>query len=219
MKALIVEDNIALCQELAQQLQQNGYVVDTAHNSMDAQYLGEEVDYNVVVLDLGLPGKGGLEVLRSWRSQARDLPVLILTARDNWRDKVDGLKIGADDYLTKPFHVEELLARLEAIRRRHEGRSSECMQIGDITLDTEMQQLMIAGQPPVALTGVRYRLLHYLMTHHNKLVSKEQIQQYVYDLDSDKESNVIEVHINYLRKLLGKQSIETRRGQGYVFKG
>ena len=218
MRLLLVEDDLALGSRLKDSLKEAGFAVDIADNGIDAEFLGMEIDYDMVILDLGLPKKSGLDVLNEWRAQHRSMPVLVLTARDAWFERVDGFKAGADDYLGKPFHFEELLVRIQALIRRQHPDQVQQLSVGDFILD-ETNQCLLKGEERVNLTGVEFRLLRYFVLHPNKLLSKSQLTDHVYDNDADKDSNVIEVYINHLRKKLGKSIITTRRGQGYIYKG
>lgn len=215
MRLLLVEDDRLLRAQLKTDLQQAGYAVDTADNGLDAQFMGDQVPYDAVVLDLGLPGRPGLDVLRGWRAAGNPVAVLILTARDAWHEKVDGFRAGADDYLGKPFHVEELLARLNALLRRSHGRPSGVLTVGGLTLD-EARQTVSRGGRRVMLTGVEFRLLRYFMLNAGQILSKTRLTDHVYEEDADRDSNVIEVYVNRLRRKLGDDVITTRRGQGYV---
>lgn len=217
MRVLVIEDDAALRDQVKTALQGAGFVVDEADNGVDGEYLGDEESYDAIVLDLGLPQRNGLEVLKNWRARDNKVPVIVLTARDAWHERVDGLKAGADDYLGKPFHIEELLARLNAISRRHYQQASNQLRIGDITLDLDQASVSQAGQVHV-LTGTELRLLRYLMLHPGQVISKSRLTAHVYEYDADKDSNVIEVYIRRLRDKLGNDAIETRRGQGYVFR-
>lgn len=217
MRVLLVEDDLSLSQQLAKDLAAAGYAVDTVDNGVDAEFMGNEEPYDVVVLDLGLPQRSGLEVLKNWRSRGNKVVVIILTARDAWHEKVDGFKAGADDYLAKPFHLEELLARIQAVVRRQKGQADSALSVCGLTLDEERQQVINAEGKVSALTGTEFRLLRYLMLHPGRILSKSVLTEHVYDYNSDKDSNVIEVYINRLRHKLGKSLIQTRRGQGYVF--
>ena len=219
MRLLLVEDDRALADELQPILEADGYAVDRAHDGEDALYLGQTQDYDLVVLDLGLPRIRGIQVLEDWRREGLSMPVLILTARDTWREKVLGLKSGADDYLTKPFHPQELLARLGALSRRAQGRAVPEIRSTAFTLDEEHQCVVAADGGRVELTGTEFRLLRYFMLNPGKPLSKTRLTAHVYDQDFDLDSNIIEVYVRRLREKLGKESIETRRGQGYVFRG
>ncbi len=214
MKILLVEDDLELATRLKQELCAAGFVVDHSTDGIDAEFMGNEIEYDLIVLDLGLPKKPGLEVLQSWRSAKNRTPVLILTARDSWHERVDGLKAGADDYLGKPFHFEELKARIEALIRRSHGQASTLIHLGNLQLDPE-RQVVIQSDKPISLTATEFRLLHYLMLNHGKILSKTKILEHLYPEDAELESNTIEVYIQRLRRKIGKETIETHRGQGY----
>lgn len=216
MKLLLVEDDAALSGRLRDDLARRGYAVDVADNGVDAQYLATEWVYDAVILDLGLPRQSGLDTLRHWRARANAVPVLILTARDSWREKVDGFQAGADDYLAKPFHTEELVARLSALIRRSHAQPGGAMQAAGLTLD-ETRQCVLLDNRSIALSGTEFRLLRYFMLHPGQILSKTHLTEHLYDNDSEHDSNVIEVHVNRLRNKLGAGRIATRRGQGYVF--
>lgn len=217
MRILLVEDDRDLSGALKQQLVVAGFAVDIADNGVDGEFMGTSEPYDAVVLDLGLPQRPGLEVLRHWRAAGNAVPVIVLTARDAWHERVDGFKAGADDYVGKPFHSEELIARLNAvIRRAHQKAGGEFVQSG-LVLDEERQTVTTPRGETHALTGTEFRLLRLFMLHPGKILSKSKISEHVYDFDSDKDSNVIEVYIKRLRQKIGKDCIETRRGQGYVF--
>lgn len=215
MKLLLVEDDIEQVGQLKAALKKAGYAVEVAQDGIDGEFLGHEETFDAVILDLGLPQRSGLEVLRNWRQAGRDMPVLILTARDAWHERVDGLKAGADDYLGKPFHVEELLARLEALVRRHHGHASSHLEVAGLQLDLDRQQVRDAHQQWHTLTGTEFRLLRYMMLNADRILSKTELSEHVYEEEHLRDSNVIEVYINRLRQRLGKALIETRRGQGY----
>ncbi len=219
MRLLLVEDDATLAGQLRDTLREAGFAVDVAENGVDAEHLGMEEDYDLVVLDLGLPDKPGLEVLRAWRAAGRHMPVLILTARDAWYEKVDGFQAGADDYLTKPFHVEELLARLQALARRQKVPAAPELRVGKYRLDEGRQELVADDGDTIPLTRTEFRLLRYLLLHPGQVLSKSRLTEHVYEYDADKDSNVIEVYVNRLRQKLGKDVIKTRRGQGYVYQG
>lgn len=219
MRLLIVEDHVALADELLADLARLGYAVDWLADGRDAVYQGSSEPYDLIVLDLGLPGKPGLDVLREWRANGLKTPVLILTARDHWAERIDGLKAGADDYLTKPFHPEELQLRIQALLRRAHGLANQPqLEAAGLQLD-ESRQSVIRDGAEISLTAAEFSLLRYLMLHSNKIVSKTRLLEHLYDGESERDANVIEVHINHLRSKLGKTVIETRRGQGYVFGG
>lgn len=216
MRILLVEDDDRLCARIAKDLRERGYAVDLAQNGIDAEHLGREWPYDAVVLDLGLPARSGLDVLRNWRSQGNAVPVLVLTARDAWHEKVDGFNAGADDYLAKPFHIEELNVRLRALIRRAHARHGGRLSAGGLTLDEETQAVSWDDQT-VALSGIEFRLLRYFMLHPGQILSKSHLVEHIYESDADPDSNVIEVYVNRLRSKVGPARIATRRGQGYVF--
>lgn len=215
MRLLLAEDDIKLAEYLVRNLKSSGYVVEWADNGVDAGFLALEEDFDCVILDLGLPQKSGLEVLRSWRTQKLDTPVLILTARDSWQERVDGLRAGADDYLGKPFKIEELLARLEAILRRRFGHADNSLRLDDIELDIDARTVTMADGESIRLTAIEFRLLRYLMLNPDRILSKTELSEHVYEEEQIKDSNVIEVYVNRLRSILGKERITTHRGQGY----
>lgn len=217
MRVLIVEDDAALGGNLKAELERRGFAVDWQDNGVDGQFMGEEEPYDAIVLDLGLPRRPGLEVLRNWRGAGVATPVLILTARDAWHEKVEGFQAGADDYLGKPFHVEELAARLRALIRRASGVARSDIRGGGLVLDEARQRVRTPDGVDIELTGTEFRLLRYFMLHAGEILSKTQLAEHVYDYDSEKDSNVIEVYVRRLRQKLGDDLIETRRGQGYVF--
>lgn len=217
MRLLLVEDDRTLYSKLTIALAQAGFAVDVADNGLDAERMGDLEPYDIIVLDLGLPGRAGLDVLRIWRKRGNTTPVLILTARDAWHERVDGLQAGADDYLGKPFYVEELVARLNALMRRTYAPHGGSLKVGELSLD-EVQQVLVTGQgTSVALTGIEFRLLRYFMLHPGQILSKQQLEEHIYDWSTEHESNVIEVYVKRLRQKCGKDLIHTRRGQGYVF--
>jgi DNA-binding response OmpR family regulator len=217
MRLLLVEDDTLIAESLNRQLTAAGFTVDEAGTAKQAERLGQQEDYRAVVLDLGLPDGNGLDVLKSWRSGRRTMPVLILTARGDWQEKVNGLKAGADDYLAKPFQTEELLARLHAIIRRSEGRSNDLLTAGGFVLDENRQYLTLPDGADHALTGTEFRLLRCLMARPGRIFSKEQLIEQLYSLSDSPNENTIEAYVRRLRKLVGQDTIETRRGQGYVF--
>ncbi|PZO13953.1 MAG: DNA-binding response regulator [Burkholderiales bacterium] len=214
MRILLVEDDPTLRAQLRAGLQEAGYAVDEADNGRDAHFLGDTGSFDAVVLDLGLPVLDGLSVLKRWRSAGRVVPVLILTARDNWSEKVAGIDAGADDYLTKPFHMEELLARLRALIRRAGGLASPLLQCGDLALDTRSGRVTLQGQT-VALTSHEYKVLAYLMHRPGAVVSRTELTEHIYAQDFERDSNTIEVFVGRLRKKLPPALIETVRGLGY----
>jgi len=214
MRILVVEDEPTLNAQLVSSLCAAGYVVDGTDNGVDAHFMGDSEAFDAVVLDLGLPRMDGLTVLRKWRAGGRAMPVLILTARDGWHEKVTGIDAGADDYLTKPFHMEELLARLRALIRRAGGHASAEIVCGPLLLDTRNGRVMVGGQV-LALTGHEYRVLAYLIHHAGELVSRSELIEHIYAQDFDRDSNTVEVFIARLRKKLPPGLIETVRGLGY----
>ena len=214
MRILVVEDNAALSAQLCTALGAAGFAVEAAPDGEEAQYLGETGSYDAVVLDLGLPKLDGISVLRSWRAAQRTMPVLILTARDGWMEKVAGLNAGADDYLAKPFQTEELIARLRALIRRASGNSSSELTAGPVRLDTRSGRVTLDGEP-VKLTAQEYKLLSYLLHHKGKVVSRTELIEHIYDQDFDRDSNTIEVFVTRIRKKLGPDVITTIRGLGY----
>ncbi|MDH1674163.1 response regulator transcription factor [Comamonas aquatica] len=214
MRILVVEDEPTLCTQLAQAIEAAGHTVETATDGAIARYLGEVEDFDAVVLDLGLPVVDGLSVLRHWRALGRSMPVLILTARSAWHEKVTGMDAGADDYLAKPFHMEELLARLRALLRRLSPHSSAEWQCGSIRLDTRQATVSVDGQP-LALTSHEFKLLSLLMQRVGEVLSRTELSEHLYPQDSERDSNTIEVFVGRLRKKLPPGSIETVRGLGY----
>ena len=214
MRVLLVEDDPTLLAQLADGVRSAGYAVDLACNGVDAHFMGDTEPYDAVVLDLGLPQLDGLSVLRKWRSASRNMPVLILTAREGWHEKVAGIDAGADDYLTKPFHMEELLARLRALIRRAHGHASAELVCGPVTLDTRNHRATVAGQA-LTLTSHEYRVLAYLMHHPDQIISRNDLVEHLYAQDFDRDSNTVEVFIGRLRKKLPPGLIETVRGLGY----
>jgi DNA-binding response OmpR family regulator len=218
MRLLLVEDDELLRTTLTKDLERAGYVVDSAADGERGEFLGSTEQYDIVILDLGLPRLSGLDVLRRWRASGVLHPVIVLTARDEWHERVDGLKAGADDYLGKPFHVEELLARMQALLRRGAPQAIHFGRRG-IELDEEHQTVTVDGARTETLTGLEFRLLRCFVHHAGEVLSKSWLGEHVYGLDADPDSNVIEVYVNRLRQKIGRDSIRTRRGQGYVFEG
>ncbi|MGD2116963.1 MAG: response regulator transcription factor [Chromatiales bacterium] len=220
MRILVIEDEATLRNQLQQQLVKKGFSVDAAADGEEGLYLGSEYPMDLAVIDLGLPGMSGIEVIRQLRDHHRDFPILILTARSNWQDKVEGLEVGADDYLVKPFHIEELLARVNALLRRSSGHSTSVLRSGDLSLDSASQEVRLSDQL-LELTGYEYRVLEYLMMHAGKVISKTELTEHIYDQDFDRDSNVLEVFIGRLRKKLDPDAslkpIDTVRGRGYRF--
>ena len=219
MRVLLVEDEVQLLSQLEKSMKAAGYAVDSAQDGEEGLFLGLEYPFDVAVIDLGLPKKNGLEVIAALRQQQRDFPILILTARDRWEDKVNGLEIGADDYLTKPFHTPELLARLSALVRRSAGIASPLLCFGNYILDINKQQVSI-NQVVLDLTAYEYKLLEYLTVHAGEVISKSVLTEHIYDQDFDRDSNVIEVFVKRLRQKFKQQGlnevIKTYRGRGYA---
>jgi two-component system OmpR family response regulator len=215
LRLLVVEDDKDLNRQLVTALQQAGYVVDKAFDGEEGHFLGDSEPYDAAILDLGLPKMDGLTVLDRWRKDGKTLPVLILTARDRWGDKVKGFDAGADDYVAKPFHMEEVLARLRALLRRAAGHASSELVCGPVRLDTKAGRVLVDGNP-VRLTSHEYRLLAYLMHHCGRVVSRTELVEHLYDQDFDRDSNTIEVFVGRLRKKLGVDIIQTIRGLGYL---
>lgn len=214
MRILLVEDEPTLSEQIAAALSAAGYVVDASRDGQDAWFRGETENYDAVVLDLGLPLLDGLSVLKRWRGAGRSMPVLILTARDQWHEKVSGIDAGADDYLSKPFHMEELLARLRALIRRASGLASAVMQCGPVALDTRSGRVSHAGLA-VDLTSHEFKVLAYLMHRPAQVVTRSELIEHIYAQDHDRDSNTIEVFIGRLRKKLPGLTLETLRGMGY----
>ncbi len=220
MRLLVVEDETTLREQLKQRLTQKGYTVDAAADGNEGLFLGSEYPMDLAIIDLGLPGLSGIEVITKLRERQRSFPVLILTARSNWQDKVDGLEAGADDYLVKPFHIEELFARVNALLRRSSGHATPTLQFQGIKLDTARQELQV-NEVLVDLTSYEYRVIEYLMVNAGKVISKTELTEHLYDQDFDRDSNVLEVFVGRLRKKIDPQNqlkpIETVRGRGYRF--
>jgi two-component system OmpR family response regulator len=214
VRILIVEDDPDLNRQLFSALGEAGYAVDKALDGEEGYYLGDTEPYDLVILDLGLPKMDGISILEQWRRSDRKMPVLVLTARDRWSDKVQGMDAGADDYLAKPFHMEELLARVRALMRRAAGHAKSEIECGPLRLDTKSGRVTFDGQP-VKLTSHEYRLLAYLMHHRGKIVSRTELVEHMYDQDFDRDSNTIEVFVGRLRKKIPGDMIETVRGLGY----
>ena len=214
MRILVIEDDKELNRQLCQALEGQGYVVDKAFDGEEGHFLGDTEPYDAIILDIGLPQMDGLSVLERWRSDGRKTPVLMLTARDRWSDKVAGIDAGADDYVTKPFHVEEVLARVRALIRRAAGHASSEITCGDLRLDTRASKATVNGTA-LKLTSLEFRLLAYLMHHKGEVVSRTELVEHLYDQDFDRDSNTIEVFVGRLRKKMGIDMIETIRGMGY----
>jgi DNA-binding response OmpR family regulator len=217
LRLLLVEDDRLLAESLQQQLARQGYAVDWADNGVDGELMGDLEPYDIAVLDLGLPQRSGLEVLKNWRQKDNRMPVIVLTARDAWHERVEGFKAGADDYLGKPFHVEELSVRIQALIRRSHDIPGGYLKNGGLILDEDRQQVILPVGKILDLTGTEFRLLRYFMLHPGKLLSKTRLTEHVYEQDFDLDSNLIEVYVRRLRDKLGKERILTRRGQGYIW--
>ena len=215
MRLLVVEDDKDLNRQIVTALEHAGYAVDHALDGEEGHYLGDTEPYDAVVLDIGLPKKDGITILEAWRAAGRVMPVLILTARDRWSEKVQGFDAGADDYVAKPFHMEELLARVRALLRRATGHATNELVCGSVRLDTKSGRVVVDGAP-IRLTSHEYRLLAYLMHHGGRIVSRTEIIEHLYDQDFDRDSNTIEVFVGRLRKKLGVDLIQTIRGLGYM---
>ncbi len=214
MRILIVEDDPDLNRQLSSAMADAGYVTDSAHDGEEGHFLGDTEPYDAVILDLGLPVMDGVTLLEKWRRNNRNMPVLILTARDRWSDKVSGFDAGADDYVSKPFHMEEILARIRALLRRSSGLASSEITCGDLILDTKSARVTRSGNS-VKLTSLEYRLLAYMMHHQGRVISRTELVEHLYDQDFDRDSNTIEVFVGRVRKKLGGEFIETVRGLGY----
>ena len=214
MRILVVEDDPDLRRQLSEAMTHAGYAVDVAADGEDGHFLGDTEPYDAVILDLGLPKMDGVSVLERWREDGKDFPVLILTARDRWSEKVAGFDAGADDYLTKPFYTEELLARLRALLRRASGHTSAALECGDLRVDTRAARATVGGKA-IKLTAHEYRVLNYMMHHQGRVVPRTELVEHIYDQDFDRDSNTIEVFIGRLRKKIGSDYISTERGLGY----
>ncbi len=218
MRVLVIEDDPRIARDITRALEASGYVVESVSDGEEAWFRGDTEDYGAVVLDLGLPKMDGLAVLKRWRASGRRMPVLILTARGSWAERVDGIDAGADDYLPKPFHIEELLSRLRAIVRRSSGQASSVMTVGDVTLDERQMKVSVRGVP-VALSPLEYRVVSYLFMQRGRVVSQTELDENVYGPGEDHGSNALEVLIGRVRRKLGVDLIETRRGFGYIVPG
>ncbi|NWA25338.1 response regulator transcription factor [Pseudomonas gingeri] len=219
MRLLLVEDHVPLADELLASLTRQGYAVDWLADGRDALFQGAVEPYDLIILDLGLPGLPGLEVLHKWRADSLAVPVLILTARGSWAERIEGLKAGADDYLTKPFHPQELQLRVQSLLRRARGQANQpTLKAAGLQLD-EGRQCVSREGGDVQLTAAEFRLLRYFMLHPEQILSKSHLAEHLYDGETERDSNVLEVHVNHLRRKLGRSVIETRRGQGYRFGG
>ena len=221
MHLLIIEDDILLQRQLAERLSETGYTVETADNGTEGLYLGEELSLDIAIIDLGLPDMPGMDVIQKWRAQGLSFPILVLTARGRWQQKVEALEAGADDYLVKPFQFEELSARLNALLRRSAGWATPVLDFGAMRLDTKTRELKVHGQP-VSLTAYELKVLEYLMLHSGEVISKTALTEHLYQQDYDRDSNVLEVLLSRLRRKLDPDGtlkpIETLRGSGYRFR-
>ncbi len=215
MRILLVEDDARIAADVETALKAQGYLVENARDGEDAWFLGDTEDYAAIVLDLGLPGMDGLSVLKRWRENGRKTPVLVLTARGSWSERVEGIDAGADDYLPKPFHMDELLARLRAVLRRSAGQATPLLKAGDVTLDPRQMRVTRRGVP-VALTPQEYRLVAYLMHHAGRVVPQQELAEHLQAEHYERESNAVEVLVGRVRRKLGPDLIETRRGFGYL---
>jgi DNA-binding response OmpR family regulator len=218
MRLLLAEDDETLVAGLRPLLERAGYAVDVATDGVFAQLSAETIDYDLVILDLGLPRRNGVDVLRRWRDARRAMPVVVLTARDTWQEKVEVLNAGADDYVCKPFHSEELLARIAAVLKRSAARRTPGpLAHGPLRLDEATQSATLDGGAPIELSSIEFRLLRRFMLHAGQVLSQQRLSEHLYDHATDHDSNVIEAHITRLRRKIGRDWIQTRRGQGYVF--
>jgi two-component system OmpR family response regulator len=217
MRLLLVEDDTTLGPQLQSALQRSGYAADLSTDGVDAEAQGELEPYDLIILDLGLPNRSGIDVLTNWRTRNFRTPVIILTARGGWQEKVAGFNAGADDYVSKPFQIEELLARIGAVLKRSTGGTAGELQNERFKLNETSQTVELKNGEHHALTGTEFRLLRYFMLHSGHVLSKTVLTEHVYEYDEDKDSNVIEVYINRLRQKIGADLIQTKRGQGYVF--
>jgi len=218
MRILVVEDEKRIAGDLIAAISASGYEAEHAGNGVAAWELGGIEHYDAIVLDLGLPGIDGMTVLKRWRAEGVSCPVLVLTARGSWMERVDGIDAGADDYLVKPFRMEELLARLRALLRRATGQATSVISVGNVRLDTRLMQVALKGVP-LKLTPLEYRLVHYLFHHRGRVVAQQELCDSLYAHDSDRDYNAIEALVTRLRRKLGKDVIETRRGFGYLVAG
>jgi len=217
MRLLLVEDDKLIAATLKKELERHGFAVDCADNGVDAEFMGNEELYDIVILDLGLPQRTGLDVLKNWRNQGNQLPVIVLTGRDAWHERVDGFKAGADDYLGKPFHHEELLMRIQALIKRSHNMPGQTIQSGTLDLDEARQEVTLTDGQIIPLTGTEFRLLRYFMLNPEIILTKTQLTEHVYEQSFDRDSNLIEVYVSHLREKLGPDLIKTRRGQGYIY--
>ncbi|MBF0445848.1 MAG: response regulator transcription factor [Magnetococcales bacterium] len=217
MRILLVEDDTILANNIKDHLVTAGFAVDVAYDGDDGEYLGDEMLHDAVILDLGLPKRPGLEVLKNWRRRLNPIPVIILTARNQWHERIAGMEAGADDYLGKPFHMEELTARIKALIRRSQSQTQGIIEVNSYRLDEHQQAIFTPAGEKLILSGTEFRLLRCLMINKNKIMSKDALMEHIYDHDTINDHNVIEVYVTRLRKKIGKESIKTFRGQGYMF--
>lgn len=215
MRLLLAEDEKVLCDQIKRALTAEGRVVDIVHDGVEAGFMGETEPYDLIILDLGLPEKDGISVLKDWRKAGIETPVLILTARDGWTDRVDGLDAGADDYMTKPFHMPELAARVRAMLRRNAGRVNPIFEKDTLSFDTRSGQVLLDGMP-IELTSQEQAVLSYLIHNAGRLISRTELSEHIYEYDGDRDSNTIAVFVTRLRKKLGPDLIQTVRGRGYM---
>ncbi len=215
VRILVIEDEARIANDIRDSLNNAGYVAEVSRDGEDGWFRGDSESFDAVVLDLGLPVLDGITILKRWRHAGRTMPVIILTARDGWREKVDGIDAGADDYLIKPFRMEELLARLRAVTRRASGHASPLLTHGALEVDTRQRSISFSGRP-VAVTPLEYRLIAYLVHHRGRVISQTELSEHVYDQDIERDSNAIEVLVSRIRRKLGGDIIETRRGHGYL---
>ncbi len=215
MRVLLVEDDRRIASDVSRALEASGYIVETLSDGQEAWFRGDTEDYGAIILDLGLPGMDGLAVLKRWRANGRNMPVLVLTARGSWAERVDGIDAGADDYLPKPFRIEELLARLRSIVRRSAGHASSVISAGEIILDERQMKVTRSGIP-IPLSPLEYRLVTHLLRNRGRVVSQQELDENVYGLGEDHDPNTLEVLVGRVRKKLGPDVIETRRGFGYT---
>lgn len=218
MRILLAEDEVVLCDQIKRLLTAEGRIVDVVHDGQEASFLGSTEPYDMIILDIGLPIRDGISILKEWRGNGITTPVLILTARDGWSDRVDGLDAGADDYLTKPFHLPELAARVRAALRRSSGRTNPLFERDGVVFDTRHGRATVQGVP-VDLTSQEVAVLTYLIHNAGRLISRTELSEHIYEYDGDRDSNTIAVFINRLRKKLGPELIQTMRGRGYMIDG
>lgn len=214
-RILVAEDDPAIARHVVEALAASGYLPEISTKGDDVWFLGDTEDFAAVILDLGLPGLDGLTILKRWRQAGRRIPVIVLTARGSWPERVEGIDAGADDYLAKPFQMEELLARLRSVLRRHAGQAASAVEIGPVSLDERQMRLTLRGVP-LALSPLEYRLISYLIRHRGRIVPQHELQEHVYAQDAEPDSNALEVLVGRVRRKLGVELIETRRGFGYI---